>query len=221
MRVVVAIDSFKGSLSSMQAGTAVKEAILRLDETADVLVKPLADGGEGTVEALASGMGGELIKIPVTGPLGKPVIAQYCILKDSYTAVIEMAAAAGITLLSPEERNPMETTTYGVGELIRDGIKRGCRNFIVGIGGSATNDGGVGMLTALGFAFLDQEQNPIPQGAKGFEKLHTIQTDQAFPQLQECTFRIACNIWSTMCVLPRRYRKTQTLTIPVLARRVV
>ena len=156
MKVVVAIDSFKGSLSSLEAGNAVKAAVLSLDASAEVIVKPLADGGEGTVDALSAG--GELVELTVCGPLQQPVKAKYCILKD--TAVIEMAAAAGITLIT--ERNPLETTTYGVGELIRDAIGRGCRRFIVGIGGSATNDGGTGMLTALGYEFLDEGADPLP-----------------------------------------------------------
>ena len=114
-------------------------------------VRPLADGGEGTVEALTLGMGGELQRIEVTGPLGDPVLCSYGILKESMTAVIEMSGAAGITLVPEDKRNPLETTTYGVGEVICDAIKKGCRHFIVGIGGSATNDGGIGMLQALGY----------------------------------------------------------------------
>ena len=193
MKVVIAIDSFKGSLSSMQAGNAVKAALLGLDADIQVVVKPLADGGEGTVDALSEG--GKLIETTVHGPLMQPLQAKYCILKD--TAVIEMAAAAGITLVS--ERNPLETTTYGVGELILDAIHRGCRRFIVGIGGSATNDGGTGMLTALGYEFLDKTGNPIALGAKGLKDLCSIKTDKVLPQLQECSFRIACDVNNPLC----------------------
>ena len=171
MKVIIAIDSFKGSLSSIQAGNAVKDAILRVDNNANVIVKPLADGGEGTVDALSSGFDSEIIELAVNGPLLKSVNAKYCILKDTNTAVIEMAAASGITLISDEECNPLFTTTYGVGELIKDAIKRGCRRFIVGIGGSATNDGGTGMLNALGFEFLDKNNNPIAYGAIGLKDL--------------------------------------------------
>ena len=199
MRVVVAIDSFKGSLTSLQAGNAVKEAVLRLDKTAEVVVKPLADGGEGTVEAFASGFESEMIALSVCGPLMKPVTAQYCILKESNTAVLEMAAASGITLISNGERNPMETTTFGVGELIRDAIKRGCRHFIVGIGGSATNDGGTGMLRALGFQFLDKDDHPISLGAKGLRSLSKIDTDFVLPELRECTFKVACDVKNPLC----------------------
>ena len=166
MKIVVAIDSFKGSLSSLQAGNAVKEAICRLDSKAEVLVKPLADGGEGTVEALAERSNAEMVEIEVNGPLMKPITAKYCIFKDTNTAVIEMAAASGITLIPLEDRNPLEATTFGVGELIKDAIKKGCRRFIIGIGGSATNDGGTGMLTALGFEFLDKNNKAFQPRSK-------------------------------------------------------
>lgn len=199
MKIVIAIDSFKGSLSSAQAGNAVKEAILRVNADTEVLVKPLADGGEGTVEALASGPDAETVRLQVCGPLRAPVTAQYCILKDTNTAVIEMAAAAGLPLISAEERNPLETTTYGVGELIRDAIGRGCRQFIVGIGGSATNDGGTGMLRALGYEFLDQTGDPIPLGAKGLKILHKISTEHVLPALDECRFHIACDVNNPLC----------------------
>ena len=199
MKIVIAIDSFKGSLSSLQAGNAVKDAVYRLRSDAKVIVKPLADGGEGTVDALAEGCPSEIIKSEVKGPLLEPVVAKYCILKDSNTAVIEMASASGLPLVSPEKRNPLETTTFGVGELIKDAISRGCRRFIVGIGGSATNDGGTGMLSALGFEFLDKNGNPIALGAKGLSDLHTIKTDNAIPQLKECRFSIACDVTNPLC----------------------
>ena len=149
MNIIVAIDSFKGSLSSIQAGTAAEQGILRVLPDATVSVRPVADGGEGTVAALVSGLKGKYVTIPVIGPLGQPVEATYGILPDQ-TAVIEMAEAVGLPLVPPEARNPMKTTTYGVGELIRHALDQGCRNFIIGIGGSATNDGGSGMLHALG-----------------------------------------------------------------------
>ena len=199
MKVVVAIDSFKGSLNSVQAGNAVKDAVLRLDETANVVVKPLADGGEGTVDALVETANSEMVELVVKGPLLKPTTAKYCILKDTNTAVIEMAAASGITLITPEERNPLDTTTYGVGELIKDAICRGCRRFIVGIGGSATNDGGTGMLTALGYEFLDKNGKPIALGAKGLKDLCEIKTDNALSDLTDCTFGVACDVTNTLC----------------------
>lgn len=199
MKVVIAIDSFKGSLSSLQAGNAVKEAIGRLSDHAEVIVKPLADGGEGTVEALSETSNSETVQLKVNGPLLNPVIAKYCILKNTNTAVIEMASASGITLISADERNPMETTTFGVGELIKDAIKKGCRRFIVGIGGSATNDGGTGMLTALGYEFTDMNDNPISLGAKGLKDLYKMKADRVMPELKECQFHIACDVTNPLC----------------------
>ncbi|MBQ4044319.1 MAG: glycerate kinase, partial [Clostridia bacterium] len=150
MKVTVAMDSFKGSLSSMQAGRAAEQGIRRVFPDAEIFVRPIADGGEGTVDALIEGMGGILEPVEVCGPLGEPVKAGYGIIEQSRTAILEMSAAAGLTLVPPEKRNPMKTTTYGVGEMIADAIHKNCRNFIIGIGGSATNDGGAGMLKALG-----------------------------------------------------------------------
>ncbi len=199
MKVVISIDSFKGSLTSMQAGNAVKDAIHRLNSNTEVIVKPLADGGEGTVKAFAETSDSEIVELKVNGPLLKPVIAEYCILKNNNTAVIEMSAASGITLISAHERNPLETTTYGVGEIIKDAINKGCRNFIVGIGGSATNDGGTGMLTALGYEFLDKNENPIPSGAKGLRALRKIKADKVIPELKACNFNIACDVTNPLC----------------------
>ena len=156
MKAVVAMDSFKGSLTSLEAGEAVREGILRAVGSAQVTVRPLADGGEGTVEALTAGMGGRRERVTVTGPMGRPVEAVYGILDGGRTAVMEMSAAAGLTLVPAGKRDPLRATTYGVGEMIRDAIGKGCRRLIVGIGGSATNDGGAGMLQALGFGLLDR-----------------------------------------------------------------
>lgn len=199
MKVAVAIDSFKGSLSSMEAGAAIAEGIHRVSKDIDVLVRPLADGGEGTVEALTAGMNGKTEHVRVTGPLGNTVEASYGIIAETKTAIIEMAAAAGITLLAEKDRNPLYTTTYGVGELIRDAIKKGCRNFIVGIGGSATNDGGVGMLQALGYGFLDAGGKQVPYGAKGLALIEKITDDQVVPELKECHFRVACDVANPLC----------------------
>ncbi len=199
MKVVVAIDSFKGSLSSLEAGEAIKCGILKANPNAEVCVRPLADGGEGTVEALALGMGGKLVTITVTGPLGKPVDCVYGILEESKTAIIEMSGAAGITLVPDEKRNPLHTTTYGVGEVIKDAISKGCRHFIVGIGGSATNDGGIGMLQALGYGMLDKTGTQVAFGAKGIKELVTITDDSVIPELKECSFRIACDVTNPLC----------------------
>ena len=143
MKVTVAIDSFKGSLSSIEAGNAVKEGILRINPDAKVAVLPVADGGEGTVEALIQGLGGRYVTVPVKDPLGNEITAGYGLIENNghllHTAVIEMASASGITLVPENKRNPLVTTTYGVGQLISDAIKNGCRNFIIGIGGSAVH----------------------------------------------------------------------------------
>ncbi|HGC9741758.1 TPA: glycerate kinase [Streptococcus agalactiae] len=199
MKVVVAIDSLKGSLSSLEAGNAIKESINEVISGADVEVHPLADGGEGTVEALTLGMGGTIETIPVKRPLGEKVHASYGIIPQRQLAIIEMAAAAGITLIATEERNPLHTTTYGVGEMIKDAISKGCRHFIIGIGGSATNDGGAGMLQALGYALLDKDNQEISLGAQGLADLKSISTDKVIEELKECDFKIACDVTNPLC----------------------
>ncbi len=199
MKVVIAIDSFKGSLRSLQAADAIREGILRAVPDASVQICPLADGGEGTVEALTYGLGGTLRSVRVTGPLGERREAQYGILPDGLTAVLEMSAAAGITLLREEDCNPLLTTTYGVGEMLRDAIGKGCRRFLVGIGGSATNDGGIGMLQALGYGLLDAAGEPVPFGARGLEQLDQITDGDVLPELKDCTFRIACDVSNPLC----------------------
>lgn len=199
MKAVIAMDSFKGSLSSLEGGNAVRAGILAADPEAQVVVRPLADGGEGTMEALTAGMGGTIVSVPVTGPLGEKTKAEYGILADGKTAVMEMSQAAGITLVKSEERNPMYTTTYGVGEMILDAVRRGCRHFIMGIGGSATNDGGLGMLQALGFGMLDEQGEQVPYGARGLERLVKITNDRVAPELSECHFRIACDVTNPLC----------------------
>ena len=197
MKAVIAIDSFKGSMDSIEAGEAAEKGIRRVFTDAEAIVYPLADGGEGTVQALAKGLGGKLEKVKVTGPLGEPVICEYGIVEEK-TAIIEMAGAAGITLVQPKLRNPLNTTTYGVGEVIKDAIGKGCRHFIIGIGGSATNDGGIGMLQALG-AELDEGGKQVPFGARGVEKLASINCEHILFELKECDFRIACDVDNPLC----------------------
>ena len=199
MKVVIAIDSLKGSLSSLEAGTAAAAGIHHVDQAVETVVRPLADGGEGTVQALTEGLGGRFVTVPVTGPAGKPVDCPYGILDQTQTAIIEMSGAAGITQVHGEEKNPLYTTTYGVGEVICDAIRNGCRRFIIGIGGSATNDGGIGMLQALGFGLLDADGKQVPFGAVGLESLAAITTDHVLPELSECTFRIACDVTNPLC----------------------
>lgn len=197
MKVLIAIDSFKGSLSSLEAGEAVKKAVQDLAKDVEALVRPLADGGEGTVDALCEGLGGEKITVFVHGPLKEKVEAYYARVGD--TAIIEMAAAAGITLLPEGSRNPLNTTTFGVGEMIMDAVMRGCRRFIIGIGGSATNDGGIGMLSALGFEFLDKESRPVEIAGAGLEKIEKIVCENAVEQLAQCEFLIACDVTNPLC----------------------
>lgn len=198
MKVVIAIDSLKGSLTSMEAGQAIRDGVLKVIPDAEVLVKPLADGGEGTTEALVEGMGGEIVHVTVQGPLGTPVEAAYGYISETKTAIMEMAAAAGIILVGKDKR-PLEATTYGVGEMIHDAILRGCRDFIIGIGGSATNDGGLGMLTALGFEFLDKDGKPVGIGAGALSEIAAIHTTNVLPELNECRFQIACDVTNPLC----------------------
>lgn len=199
MNVLIAIDSFKGSLSSIDAGMAAAEGIKRSNSQIQTVVRPIADGGEGTVDALCLGMGGITMTIDVTGPMGEKVKASYGIIPSERTAIIEISSAAGITLVDDNDKNPLCATTYGVGEIISDAIDKGCRDFIVGIGGSATNDGGIGMLQALGFGILDKNGKPVSLGAKGLEEIKSITIDNVNPKLKECTFNIACDVTNPLC----------------------
>lgn len=197
MKVVVAMDSFKGSLTSMEAGNAVKEGIKKVCEDADVIVKPLGDGGEGTAEALLNGMGGRRIQVQVTGPVGMPVEAMYGILPDDKTAVMEMAQAAGITLC--RNKNPLAATTFGVGEMIWDAMNKGCVDFLIGIGGSATNDGGTGLLRALGYEFFDKEGKKTEQGGGSLKDIAVISCEKVPAELKKCRFHIACDVNNPLC----------------------
>ncbi|WP_345893260.1 glycerate kinase family protein [Ferdinandcohnia quinoae] len=192
--MLIAVDSFKGSLTSIECSEAIKEGIQAVSKNAEILSVPLADGGEGTVEALVHSTRGIFVEKEVTGPLGAKVHATYGILGTGHTAVIEVAAACGLPLVPEGERNPSITTTYGVGELILDAINRGCRDFVIGLGGSATNDAGVGMLQALGFSFQNKQQKEIGCGGGELTKIRTINTSRAHPALRECTFKVACDV---------------------------
>ena len=199
MKAVIAIDSFKGSMTSLEAGNAAAEGIRRAIPDAVTEVRPMADGGEGTVDAIVFATGAEMTSVTVTGPFGKPVNCAYGIAPETGTAVIEMSGAAGITLAPREELDPYKATTYGVGEVIRDAIERGCRNFYVGIGGSATNDGGAGMLQALGYKLLDKDGNEIAKGAAGLADLASIDVTTRMPELDECKFRTICDVNNPLC----------------------
>lgn len=198
MRIIIAIDSFKGSLSSLEAGNAAAVGIRRVFPEAETIVCPVADGGEGTVDALVSGLDGKFVDIPVHDPLGRKITARYGVLPDN-TAVIEMAAASGLTLLSENLRDPMKTSTFGTGEMILHAIRHGCRSFITGIGGSATNDGGIGCLQALGFGILDENRKPVSSGAQGLSEIAEINCKSAVPELKDCRFHVACDVTNPLC----------------------
>jgi glycerate kinase len=199
MRIVVAPQALKGSLTAVEAGQAISIGIQTIYPQAEIQVIPMADGGEGTVQAFVTATGGKIIPQTVTGPLGQTVQAFYGILEDGKTAVIEMAACAGLPLLRPEQRDPRRTTTYGVGELIRAALDQGCRSFLIGIGGSATNDGGAGMAQALGAALLTDEGKPIARGGMALSTLASISLQQMDPRLQKCSFDVACDVTNPLC----------------------
>ena len=193
MKVVIAIDSFKGSLSSVELGAAIELGIKEVYPDAEVKKVGIADGGEGTLPALVEGANGKFVELTVHGPLMDEIKAKYGILGDN-SAVIEMAEASGLPLLKPEDRNPMKATTFGTGELIRDAILKGCRDFIVGLGGSATNDAGVGMLAALGYKFLDKNKKELIGGGEILDKIASIDFTNVLPELADCKFTIACDV---------------------------
>ncbi len=186
MKIIVAIDSFKGSLTSLEAGRAAEIGIKNADENICVKVYPLADGGEGTCRTLTDGLSGEIKTVEVIGPLGEKISAEYGKIGD--LAVMEMASAAGLALVPENLRNPLNTTTFGVGEMILRAVQDGCKNFIIGIGGSATNDCGLGMLTALGFDF--------GSGIFGRDLAYVkkIDAEKVPAEIRSCKFRIACDV---------------------------
>ncbi|MGN7205664.1 glycerate kinase family protein [Pedobacter sp. SAFR-022] len=201
-KIVVAADSFKGSVSSLEVAGAAELAILKNFPDCRILKIPMADGGEGTVDALITALAGTKISCMVKGPLGEPVNAVYGLLADEKTAVIEMASACGLTLVPQSDRNPLRSSTYGLGELIKDALARGCQNFLIGIGGSATNDGGTGMLQALGFKFLDKEGQALPLGGQILGAIQAIDHSKAIPEFLAATFTIACDV-DNPCTGPR------------------
>lgn len=193
-KVVVASDSFKGSLSSLEVADAVAMAINECILGCRVEKVEVADGGEGTMEALHRTLGGVKVAVEVCDPLGRPITASYVILADSVTAVLEMAVASGLPLLAPQERNPMKTSTYGTGQLIADALRKGCRKFLIGIGGSATNDAGMGMLEALGIRFRDAEGNLLPGRGESLGMVEDIDLSGICAGLAESEFIIACDV---------------------------
>lgn len=199
MRIIVAPDSFKGSLSSIDVANAMEQGILSVFPDAQVIKVPIADGGEGTTDSLVKATRGRFMKNKVMGPLGDIVEACWGILGDEQTAVIEMAAASGLTLVAKEERNPLITTTYGTGQLIKAVLDQGIRKLIIGIGGSATNDGGAGMASALGAKFLDSSGNELPSGGAALRNLEKIDTLGLDPRLAETEILVACDVDNPLC----------------------
>ena len=193
-KVVVASDSFKGCLTSMQVAEGVEAGIRKCCPDCQVVKLAVADGGEGTVDALLETMGGRRVSAEVSDPFGRPCMAEYAILNDEVTAVMEMSSASGLTLLKHEERNPLLTSTYGTGQMIADALDRGCRRFLIGIGGSATNDAGMGMLEALGCRFLDQEGNELRGCGESMTRVVTIDMSDLRPEVNESEFIVACDV---------------------------
>jgi glycerate kinase len=210
MRVVIAPDSFKECASAAAVSSALSAGWKSVFPEAEVVCVPMADGGEGTVDALIAATGGTEIELQVMGPLGTPVVAKYGFLGErvvaedrdptsNATAVIEMAAASGLPLVPPEKRDPRATTTYGTGELVRDALERGAHRIILGIGGSATNDGGAGMAQALGFSLLDDEGRELPPGGAALARLARIDSTRRHARLDGCHILVACDVTSPLC----------------------
>jgi glycerate kinase len=194
MKVIIAPDSFKESLSAHEVAVQIAAGFREIFPEATYVMLPLADGGEGTVQAMVAATGGRIVSVSVTGPLGNPVTAFYGLTGDGGTAVIEMAAASGLMLVPPEQRNPFVTTTYGTGELIRAALAGGVSRIVVGIGGSATNDGGAGMLQALGMKLLDKEGGDIGFGGGALARLTRMDASGLNPRLGEVTIDVACDV---------------------------
>ena len=194
MKVVAAIDSFKGSMTSLEVSEAFEKGVKKVYKDAEFLKIPLADGGEGTVKALIDNLDGEMVNIRVKDPLMRDVDSFYGISGDGKTAVIEMAAASGLPLLDSDERDPMKASTFGTGELIKDALEKGCREFIIGIGGSATNDAGIGMLSALGYIFLDENGDELNPNGENLLKIKSFRDDKVMKEVSEAKFLIACDV---------------------------
>ena len=199
MKIVIAPDSFKGSLSAKDVAENIKIGVLRVYKDIDIQCVPMADGGEGTVQSLVDATGGKILSARVKGPLLEEVDAFYGILGDGKTAVIEMAAASGLPLVADNQRNPMITTTYGTGELIKHALDMDCSEIIIGIGGSATNDGGFGMAKALGVKFLDQEGLDIGHGGGSLSKLYKIDISEMDKRIKDCKITVACDVDNPLC----------------------
>ena len=193
-KIIISPDSFKGSLSASEVAKAIEEGIKSVFSDCETVKIPIADGGEGTMETLVNALGGEKVKIKVRNPLMQLIDVEYGLVNNGKTAVIEMAIASGLILLNKKEQNPLLTTTFGTGEIIKDALKRGCRSFLIGIGGSATNDAGTGMLKALGYRFLDKKGAETEGTGKSLHSICTIDESEIIPELKEASFMIACDV---------------------------
>ncbi|MFA8439102.1 glycerate kinase [Pueribacillus sp. YX66] len=199
MNILVAPDSFKESLSALEVSKTIKEAILKEMPNVQVNMYPMADGGEGILDTLVYATKGRLVEAVVSGPLGNKIYTEYGVLGDGKTVVIEIAKIAGLMQVSPSKRNPLNTTTYGIGEVIVHALERGYRKFIIGLGGSATNDGGLGMLQALGGLFLDEYGWEVPPFGASLMKLKKIDVSRLHPLLNKSDFVIASDVMNPLC----------------------
>ncbi|WP_305841415.1 glycerate kinase [Photobacterium leiognathi] len=199
MKIIIAPDSYKESLTAMEVATAIENGFRQVIPNAEYIKLPMADGGEGTVQSLVDASNGTIIERSVTGPLGEQVNGFFGLMGDGKTAIIEMAAASGLHLVSPEQRNPMLTTSFGTGELILAALDQGVKHIIIGIGGSATNDGGIGMAQALGVRFLDENNKPIHYSGGALDSLHRIDISNIDPRLVSVKLEVACDVDNPLC----------------------
>ncbi|WP_318465682.1 glycerate kinase [Photobacterium leiognathi] len=199
MKIIIAPDSYKESLTAMEVATAIENGFRQVIPNAEYIKLPMADGGEGTVQSLVDASNGTIIERSVTGPLGEQVNGFFGLMGDGKTAIIEMAAASGLHLVSPEQRNPMLTTSFGTGELILAALDKGVEHIIVGIGGSATNDGGIGMAQALGVRFLDENNKQISYSGGALDRLHRIDINNIDPRLASVKLEVACDVDNPLC----------------------
>ena len=194
MKIIIAPDSFKGNMSAPEVCAIIEDGILRADKNAVVHKIPLADGGEGTAKAVTQAAGGRFVKTTVTGPLGEKIEAEFGLIEDGRIAVLDMASASGIELISRDRLNPMKATSYGTGELIKAALDSGAKELIIGIGGSATNDGGLGLISALGFRVLDEQGQPVGQGGEALAKIASVDSGGADPRLKQVSIKVACDV---------------------------
>lgn len=199
MKIIIAPDSYKESLTAMEVAEAIEAGFKKIFTDAEYIKLPMADGGEGTVQSLVDATGGSVVTCDVTGPLGQTVEGFFGLMGDGSTAIIEMAAASGLHLVEPERRNPLLTTTFGTGELVKAALDRGVKHIIVGIGGSATNDGGIGMAQALGAKLLDADGNALGFGGGELDKLVSIDLSELDPRLADIKLEVACDVDNPLC----------------------